>query len=237
MTEKDIQSLFNNSGMTWWLDSGSLLGLVRDGHFLKQDHDIDIGLLYKENNPVETLLEEFATRGFRIVKFYFHGNLFKVKCVPTSKEVFKYILDIQLYKQRKEEIICPQMVFKTGLSLLNRVRREIIRIKKSNKEDYVGNRFSVKVKRVLSGILSKRNIALNYDNAHSELYDYYYWKIPIVYLESLKTINGYCAFEKTEAYLAYRYGEWRIPVTGWVFTRDDHALEKTSYSELLSLFC
>ena len=236
MTEKDIQSLLNDSGMTWWLDSGSLLGLVRDGQFLKHDHDIDIGLISKEEHQLEALLKEFATRGFRIVRFYFHGILFKCKCVPSSNDVFRYILDIQLYKQNKEDYICPQMVFKTNLSLYNRVRRELIRIKKSNKADYVGNSLSVKVKRFLSSILSKRNTTLNYDDAHSELYKFYYWKIPTAFLNSFKLLNGYCIFEKAEDYLAYRYGEWRIPVTGWVFTRDDHALVKSSYSELLSFF-
>ena len=36
--------MFDRRGITYWLDDGSLLGLVRDGAFIPWDHDVDIGV-------------------------------------------------------------------------------------------------------------------------------------------------------------------------------------------------
>ena len=36
--------LFDRMGITYWLDDGSLLGIIRDGTLIPWDHDVDIGI-------------------------------------------------------------------------------------------------------------------------------------------------------------------------------------------------
>ena len=171
MTEKEIQKILDDSKLIWWLDSGSLLGLVRDGKFLKQDHDIDIGIIYENEEIICKLITTLSSLGFRVVKFNYDGNLYKCKCVPESESVFNYILDIQFYKRCDKEWICPQMVFKNNLTLANRIRRFIIRLKKSNMADFDGNSMSTRIKRFISSFFIKGNLTLNYSDSLKSSFD------------------------------------------------------------------
>lgn len=53
-------------GGTFWLEFGTLLGLIRDGQFIEWDGDIDIGILFEHFNPaVIPALKEIGLRVFR----------------------------------------------------------------------------------------------------------------------------------------------------------------------------
>jgi len=43
----NVSSLLENCGVEYFADSGTLLGLIRDGDFIAWDNDIDIGLVYE----------------------------------------------------------------------------------------------------------------------------------------------------------------------------------------------
>jgi len=48
----EFDAVAQHHGVTWWLKSGGLLGLARDGAFIKDDDDMDIGiLLYDHSDP------------------------------------------------------------------------------------------------------------------------------------------------------------------------------------------
>lgn len=49
-----------------WIQDGSLLGLVRDGDFLRWDHDADTGCFYKDWNYLAE--EALQAKGFECVK-------------------------------------------------------------------------------------------------------------------------------------------------------------------------
>ena len=236
MTEIDFQNLINKSGLTWWLDSGSLLGLVRDNKFLKQDHDIDIGILYDNNSDIiDDFLNNF-NKDFNIVKFEFNDTLYKCKCIPKNPNVFNYIFDFQFYILNKDNMICPQMVFKRNLSFIGRLKRNIIQMRKSNPDDFSMNSIKSIIKKIGALIFSKNYLVIKYGKSSKNLFDFYYWSIPYSYLNKLVEVNGYKAFFDYESYLTMRYGNWRIPVSNWVFTRDDHALRKINYIDLSSLY-
>ena len=42
------KKLFENKNITYWVDEGTLLGLVREGNIIDGDHDFDFSL--KHNN-------------------------------------------------------------------------------------------------------------------------------------------------------------------------------------------
>lgn len=236
MTEANFQNLINKSGLRWWLDSGSLLGLVRDNRFLKHDHDIDIGILYDNNSDkIERFLKNFY-KDFHIVKFEFNNILYKCKCIPKNPSVFNYIFDFQFYILNKDNMICPQMVFKRNMSLFGRIRRNIIQLRKSNPDDFSSKSIKAIIKKTGALILSKKYQIIKYGESSEKLFDFYYWSIPFAYLNEQVEVKGYKVFSDYESYLTMRYGNWKIPVTQWVFTRDDHALKIINYEDLSNLY-
>lgn len=232
MRIKEVTDTFNKANIVWWLDSGSLLGIIRSGSFLKQDHDIDIGILsgQKQFNDV---LHHFLNSGFRAVLFMWGKTIYKCKLIPLKKTIFPYILDIQLYKKYGDDVVCPQMVFKTKLSLLNTAKKRIIRIKKSTNFDEKEN----VVKRIARRLLTRKTTKIQFKKNHSNLYSYYLWKIPNSYISTPFTESfGYQVFSNVKDYLAYRYGDWTIPKSDWDFTVDDKGLAKSSYGEISDLY-
>ena len=54
----DLVSLFEAAGITYWLRSGNLLALIRNGSFtLDLDDDVDFGVLGEDAHKATTLLE------------------------------------------------------------------------------------------------------------------------------------------------------------------------------------
>ena len=45
---RDIKTVLDNAEVPFWLDSGLLLGMVRDKKPISYDHDIDIGTMYQD---------------------------------------------------------------------------------------------------------------------------------------------------------------------------------------------
>lgn len=217
-----VKKILNNCNVKWWLDSGSLLGLVRDNKFLKHDNDIDIGIIPNDNFSFAALIKMFKINHFRIVIYTFCGKVFKMKAIPTKKSDFNYIVDMQFYHKYGKEYCCPQFVFKEKLSFSGKLKKKIIRCKKSLNSSLFYR---------LIRIFGKNNININKEK--NSLFDIYLWRIPSIYVDSSFTkICDYNCFLDKEAYLEYRYGNWKIPQTKWKFTRDDKALKISNFKEV-----
>lgn len=57
-----VAAVLDQVGVKWWLDQGSLLGLVRDGKFIPWDHDIDIGVWEVSKSDKKRLVEALRER-------------------------------------------------------------------------------------------------------------------------------------------------------------------------------
>lgn len=76
-----------------WIDGGTLLGYVREGQLLKQDYDIDFGMLALSKKKRFNLINNLAEMGFE-----------RVRCVKDSTRVYSdtfyykgVIFDINYY--------------------------------------------------------------------------------------------------------------------------------------------
>ncbi len=58
----DTLDIFERHGITYWLDDGSLLGIIRDGTLIPWDHDVDIGLPGHSINRVLDLKTHFLPK-------------------------------------------------------------------------------------------------------------------------------------------------------------------------------
>ncbi len=53
---KDFDSICSKCGITWWIDSGTLLGAARHGGFIPWDDDVDVCILAKDLPKIKRLL-------------------------------------------------------------------------------------------------------------------------------------------------------------------------------------
>ncbi len=115
----DSFKILNESDIHYWLDWGSLLGIIRDGDLIPYDSDIDLGIFLEDIDNYYKLKEKFEIKGYsfhNIDKFSLSLSL-KVKpvhCIPyldvwtwrvegnkailnnSNKEIF---CDVSYYKE------------------------------------------------------------------------------------------------------------------------------------------
>src|SRR5574344_289486 len=61
--------VINNSNLSYFLDTGTLLGAVRNGAFIPWDSDIDLGIIVEKmpsTNYIRQLSSEFFLSGFSV---------------------------------------------------------------------------------------------------------------------------------------------------------------------------
>jgi phosphorylcholine metabolism protein LicD len=58
----EVLDIFDHMGITYWLDDGSLLGIIRDGTFIPWDHDVDIGIPAESVKRILDLKYHFLPR-------------------------------------------------------------------------------------------------------------------------------------------------------------------------------
>lgn len=61
---KDACRVLRVMGLTWWIEAGTFLGIVRDGDLIGHDSDIDFGILGDER--IEGVRELFLEEGFHV---------------------------------------------------------------------------------------------------------------------------------------------------------------------------
>lgn len=61
-----ITALFEDAGIEYYLEGGTLLGLVRDGEILPWDHDLDLSVNEAELSKVRRLKWKCLAKGFRL---------------------------------------------------------------------------------------------------------------------------------------------------------------------------
>jgi hypothetical protein len=243
ITETELIKILNESRLKWWIDSGTLLGLYRDNQFLPNDADIDLGILCRsgEEAVVENLIMRLASHNFRCVRFVW-GNrkCYKYKLIPRDK--FPYKLDVQVYSENGTIAVSPQVVKNTqNKTLLHCLQQLLLDWRKGN---------TVRPKRTVRGMLMyfsyrlarifllRKNTTIDVRDLCPKFYNMLKWVIPIHFLNQVgdDVLNGYNVPNNIEKYLAYRYGDWRIPVKQWNFTQDDGAIQTTSVEELDKIF-
>jgi len=70
----EVQSLLYDLGLICFADFGTCLGLVREGHLLEHDLDIDVGVIGEANNR-EKILTTLEQNGFKLWRQYFYQGI------------------------------------------------------------------------------------------------------------------------------------------------------------------
>jgi len=215
----EVTKQIEAQGVSYWLNSGTLLGVVRDGRLIDGDGDIDISVWWHDEDKILRLADRWKADGFQVTQRRYKGKLCKIKAEHGNDETARTI-DIDIYRLSGNHAWCPQHVSKVRpQSLPHRVLRPI----------YYGLAKAINRCSARGSTVSKES---------SLLYRVYTWWIPACFFQERNVhVLGNATFSvpnRVEEYLAYRYGDWRTPNPDWICESDDRGLVTRRPEELLA---
>lgn len=219
---REVKDVFDKVGITFWLDFGTLLGIIRDGKIIEWDVDVDIGTWYSNKDKIVSAFPLFKEKGFRVILSERYGSMAITKdcdvCVCLFRRTGDYawaLFPIKNTKIQKLSSWCMDV-----LSLETYITPE-------------ENRFIRKTELFLNPLpLKLRHFMADVIWSVMDRFDCIIpWVIPKSYFEKLSTIQFYGMEFKVpsdvEKYLEYHYGgDWKTPDKNWVWLRDDGAVNR-----------
>lgn len=100
---KEVQSILEGTGCFFFIDMGTLLGIYRDGHLLKRDMDIDVGVRIQSDDEIASIKNILISKGLK------HTICFKTDCYGEIQNTFYYRgvrIDISYYRHADNQDIC-----------------------------------------------------------------------------------------------------------------------------------
>jgi len=212
MQLKIFLSLLNKNNLEYWIDSGTLLGVIREGDVLKGDKDIDIGIHYKENNKLLSFINQLVDLGYNMRYELYNGIPVKYKFYPKDRQLLK--IDINIYQQKGEDYLwSPVSYFRKSNKLFFKQYQKIIKFFWRRIFNFIDtNKFP-----------------------YNTVKDTYTWIIPykfysnIIYYEK----KDCYLFDDFQTYLKYRYGDWETPNKDWNLFLDDGGINKDRPEKLI----
>ncbi|MCR3921776.1 MAG: LicD family protein [Firmicutes bacterium] len=221
-----ILDLLHQHHIAYWLDSGTLLGLQREGHLLASDKDLDLGVWDSELPKLQTLLAIFRQAGYQIYCASYKGQVFKYNLTPSNLKKHRTV-DINIYREAHGHAWCPMYYFKLSPTTEKKVRPQKT------------------VFTTIRGLLRSTWKTLNSKLTLTVKIDRLPWRpflitgtwwIPSSYYKNTTHNSKLNATipQEWESYLAFRYGNWRQPQTDWVFYRDDQGINPRTPAQLIT---
>jgi len=232
---KDIKEILDIYEVEFWLESGALLGAVREGKFIEWDYDIDLGTSDKYISRMKLISLAAKDKGFEV--YYSHYN----SVMGFWRDGIS--LDLPFWRMKKENAASPLRYMENTLGKIlffldwillfstvgpiskqrNNIKYRRLRYYLVKITDYITPKWKIKIAVLL------RKIAIKTGNRRGLVLT------PCEYFLNLKTIEFYGmklkAPQKAEEYLTYYYGkDWMTPKKNWNYMESlDVVLSKTEY--------
>jgi len=71
----EVKKILDYQKIEFWLESGTLLGAIRENKFIEWDYDIDLGTSEKYMNKMEDLAKVFKSNGFECYYSLYHHSM------------------------------------------------------------------------------------------------------------------------------------------------------------------
>jgi len=220
---RETKDILDKNGVEFWLDSGTLLGAVREGKIIEWDNDIDLGTWYNNVTKLTSIFPEFKKRGFSVFLNRKCGVMTILRA-GTDKEALQNSMSVSLYRKGSG---CAWIIwnFWEKRKKVEKVLRRCVNM--ANIRMYAKD--PLKNKYFLSVLpLTLKQLITN--KAWSQLNRLGYTIFVVVpkhFFEKLGCLEFYgMEFNvpsDVEDYLAYRYGDWKVPVKDYVYYREDGA--------------
>ncbi|MCK8516972.1 LicD family protein [Methylonatrum kenyense] len=249
-----MQRLLKEWGFSYWLDSGSLLGLIRDGGEIAWDSDIDLGIWEQDVPRVLSALPELHSRGYKVSSRKYLGRIYGFTIKDKAEQRFRPI-HIHVYFREGDIAWSPQTVtFKPvnrahshrGFASWPSVRRMLIGVQQGASTHREGSgiqkvwRKGVCLPVWAMVVMTRRRLDRTWWDRLwplSSMHTVYTWIVPARFFDRLEARPHGAGVipipAETEAYLAARYGDWRTPVEDWCYWTDDGCLVQERPEEAL----
>mgnify|MGYP001318046873 CR=1 FL=1 len=200
-----------NLGLDYWIDSGTLLGLIRDGDLLDGDKDIDIGVWSGEEKKIILAFNESFEEEYSLKEYFFRKALYKLKLIPINPNE-KREIDINIFIKYQDSAWCFQSLF----------------FKKTNKLSYyflamIEYTFTARYIRSLKSLFYGKFPLILLRRPG-------FWQVPIEHFEKTTSLAHKGMNIKvpgnTDKYLSLKYGDWRSPRSNWDFMVDDGLIKR-----------
>ncbi len=97
--------IFDTNGISYWLDDGSLLGIIRDGTLIPWDHDVDIGIPGESVKHILDLkydfLPKYLLRKKTINSTWLPGQVRSIKIKTTWEKMMHVNFHVDLFAKYK----------------------------------------------------------------------------------------------------------------------------------------
>jgi len=241
-----LTELMQRNKIMYWVDSGVLLGLIRDGEMLPGEKDIDLAVESRSLQSLLALKPVFLSHGYDFQVNTYRGVTYSIGLKPlSSRKGDELPASIHVYYSVGNYLWSPQTqfyrpppapdVYSGQRSFAGRLlQRLILGCYYCRKDHSEGERHPelavdsliYKVSRWVYRKIDRGFLAETWPVR--EVYIPLTWLVPksLVLPTSLFRAGAsmYTGPGKPEEYLQYRYGQWRTPVKSWYYWRDDGAV-------------
>ncbi len=246
---REVIELLREEGVPFWLDSGTLLGLVRDGKPIEDDDDLDIST-YAANEPdFVRLAEQLRRRGWSVESTWYQGRRRRLKLYPPSREAPVEQATAREPEGRatraaataehpppgppggrgqrqpaalggRERVIDVTFFWRCGRYFWSPVVSYRGWGWQASRVWYAWLRLLGRAVLALRGGVYPQRVDRG---PWSLVFGYGVWWVPERFLTTLarEPKTGLPIPAQTEEYLRLRYGDWRTPRGGWEFYRHD----------------
>jgi hypothetical protein len=231
----------------YWVDSGVLLGLRRDGALVPWEKDIDLAVHESDAPSLLESTSSFEDLGYRVNISRYRGAVYALSLLPTAASAEDLRAGIHVYYSCNGYLWSPQPQMyvpppapdvhpgrrtPVGAALRWAMERWVYSRaadagRTSRAPDATSPVTSVArraFQRIDHGVLAETWPV-------SEVFVPLTWVVPESLVLPLGTLavgqREFTVPGRTDEYLAYRYGDWRTPVSDWCYWADDRSILRT----------
>ncbi len=239
-TLREVKKELDREGVVFWLDSGGLLGAVREGRLIPWDHDIEIGVWEDELPKVLRAVDRIKDKGFTVDYLLCHGGEKSIIISRDSRRLVPLVIEIHERKGDKAAfgmLVGPsnggrlREIYRRGLKHFYSVLSNPYAV--GSKPPFLPQSINLFIYRTLQALGDERvrKIRSLMDNYIEFMgFRWVFNLVPSHYFENFEYVEFYGmklrAPAPVEEYLEFRYGkDWRIPKKDWSSLRDDGGLQ------------
>lgn len=221
----EITQILEQNKITYFLDSGTLLGLYRDGAILEGEVDIDLGVFKAELDFTKKarLIEIFRNKKFLVRDFGSH--------ITIHHKDIKFYADLCIYEKVENNYILPCYKCNGAYQrLIQNILTEFSDSLQNKRLSSPKEIFRFLVVALLTILPKKTRLTFKELLVRYKLNNFtdISWCIPYDLLENLSEIEVcnhiFTIPTKVENYLEFRYSKsWKIPDGNWVTEEHDGA--------------
>lgn len=212
----ETASILGKYNIQWWLECGTLLGMVRQADYLEWENDVDLGGWSESLDVIRRpdLAADLARVGIRLVLQDYTATLWK------GEHVY---LDINFYRVEGEYLIMDRWIPNGRLAVLAKVMHRVACSPKYYDYSWSSNKKSVGINfsKFICQFIPPSWIIRVLEFLLPQCQSYSPWRVPRKFFNGefksriFRDISVLVPPD-SEGYLNYRYGNnWRIPNRDW----------------------